>query len=179
MTKLLPQHVSSADLAVLFDVNARTIRKLETKQVLRRNAVGGFDLVDSIQGYIKHREAVVAAEHGLGDFGRARASLYLEKARIARMQREELEGKLVNVDEIIAVQSTINMHVRNRVLLIADKLAPQWAASKNAASARDLIYRECWEALDELSRAEIVPMRRGRKKKGKSDADDTDDADAA
>ena len=98
----LPTKISTSGLATLLSVNERTIGKLADKKVLRREARGVFDLVDAVAAYVAHREAVVAAENGVGDYGKARAQLYLERARAARIKREQLEGALVKVADVIA-----------------------------------------------------------------------------
>jgi hypothetical protein len=100
-----PIRISTTDLAIVLGVNKRTLSKLVDKKVLCRESRGCFDLADAVQAYVAHREGVVAAEHGVGTFGKARAQLYLERARAARIKREELEGILAPVAEMRAAMS--------------------------------------------------------------------------
>jgi hypothetical protein len=85
-----PPEIGTEDLAKLFGLTPRAIGKLVQKKVLRRLARGNYDAADSVQAYLAYKQANVAAQHGLGDFGRARAALYLERARTARINRETL-----------------------------------------------------------------------------------------
>ena len=79
----LPQKVSTTVLAVLLGITERAVTKLANQGVLRREARGCYDLADSVQAYIAHREAVAAAQHGMGAYGKARAELTLERAQNA------------------------------------------------------------------------------------------------
>ena len=47
-----------------------------------REARGLFDICDSVHRFVAHREAVVAQEHGVGAYGKARADVYVERARM-------------------------------------------------------------------------------------------------
>jgi phage terminase Nu1 subunit (DNA packaging protein) len=128
--------------------------------VLRREARGVFDVADSIAAYVAHRESVVAAEHGTGDYGRARAELYLERARAARLKREELEGTLAPLSVTRAAWTSILTMVRTRVLAIPNKLAPRLVGLKTAGEALALVRGEIYEALEELSKSSAWLARR-------------------
>jgi|SRR5215470_18541223 len=153
----LPQKVSTSVLAAVLGITERAVTKLVSQGVLQREARGCFDLVDSVQAYIAHREAVVAAQHGMGAYGKARAELTLERARLMRLKREELEGKLISRDAMIAAGSAICTTVKSRILGAASKLAPQLVNLKTPAQAQQLVYDELWQSLDELARLEAVP----------------------
>ena len=158
-----PAKVSTSDLAVLLGVAERTIGKLLDKKILRRSVGGGFDVVDAIQSFVAYREGVVAAEHGIGSYGRSRAELYLEKARMARMQREKLEGELLPANEVLAGWSAIFAKVKARMLAIPSKCAPRLVGLKTAAEAKAVIEPEVYEALTDASNIEIRVVGRGGK----------------
>ena len=132
--------------------SAKTIAKLVDKKVLRREARGVLDLVDAVAAFIAHREAVTAAEQGVGDYGKARAQLYLERARAARIKREQLEGSLVSVAKVIAFNVGIVSLVKNRLLGVPTKVAPRLVGLKTAAEAEALVRAEVHEALAEIAR---------------------------
>jgi len=134
----------------------RTITKLVDKKILRRESRGTFDTVDAVAAYVAHREAVVAAEQGAGDYGRARAQLYLERARAARIKREELEGALVPVAKILAFNTAIVGLAKNRLLGVPSKIAPRLVGLKTAAEGEALVRAEVYEALEELARLNDV-----------------------
>jgi len=76
-----PIRISTTDLAIVLGVNKRTFSKLVDKKVLCRESRGCFDLADAVQAYVAHREGVVAAEHGVGTFGKARTGLATRTGR--------------------------------------------------------------------------------------------------
>jgi phage terminase Nu1 subunit (DNA packaging protein) len=152
---MLPPKVSTADLATLLGVTERAVTKLVAKKILHREQRGSFDLVDSVQAFIAHREAVVAAQHGTGTYGRARAQLYLERARLARLKREELEGTLGRIDEFFTATVAVNSAIRNRLLAVPSKAAPRLVNLKTAQEAQAIVRGEIYEALETLSQAEI------------------------
>jgi phage terminase Nu1 subunit (DNA packaging protein) len=149
------KHVSGADLALLLGIDARTVRKLVEKKVLHPIGKDVFDLGNSIQAFIAHREGVIAAEHGLGDFGKARADLYQEKAEMARMQREKMQGKLLPVEAVTMTWRNIITHVRGSLLALPSKLAPRLLAKTNAAEVQDILRVGVYECLESLVETEI------------------------
>jgi phage terminase Nu1 subunit (DNA packaging protein) len=168
----LPSRISTANLARLLGVSERTIGKLVDKGVLRRASYGTFDVTDSVQAFISYREQVAAGEREGSAYARARAALTLERARLMRLKREALEGTLLRTDEVIAADTAVYGHVRNRVLAIADKTAPRAFAAKSVGEVRALIYRDCCEACEELATTEVVPTRyRRSRKRGQPGAD--------
>src|SRR5712671_6576572 len=95
ITTTVNRPVSEAELAYFLTLHTRTIRKLTAKGVLHHRPDGLFDLTESFARYLAHRERVITREAGVGPYGEARAALTLEKAKVARIQRERLEGSMV------------------------------------------------------------------------------------
>jgi phage terminase Nu1 subunit (DNA packaging protein) len=150
-----PVKISTSELAVVLGINERTVGKLVGKKILRREARGCFDLTDALQAYLAYREGLVAAEHGSGTYGKARAQLYLERARMARLKREEIEGELLPSSKVLAGWSAILANVKARMLAIPSKCAPRLVGLKSAAEAKAIIETEVYEALEEASSIEI------------------------
>src|ERR1700737_1039686 len=100
-----PSHVPEIVIAKLLSVNRRTVAKLVTKGILRKTA-RGFDTIESIAAHLAYQISLVAKKHGEGDYGRARSALMLEKARMARLQREKMEGSAIDSAEVEARWTT-------------------------------------------------------------------------
>jgi phage terminase Nu1 subunit (DNA packaging protein) len=148
----LSQRISTADLAKVLGLAERTIAKLVDKKVLKREGYGTFDLADSVQAFVAYRESVVASEHGVGAYGKARAELYRERARIMRLKREELEQKLVSVADVIAFNTSVVRTVTAALLAVATKLAPRLLGVPTAAQIEAIIRNAISEVLDGLVR---------------------------
>ena len=52
---VLPREVTGIDLAAVLGIDERSVRKLTTKNVLKRTALG-YDLADAVQSYVAFRE---------------------------------------------------------------------------------------------------------------------------
>jgi len=152
----MSQKISTSDLAEVLGISPRTVTKLVDKKVLVRNGYGSFDLHSAVQSYVSHREAIVAAEHGQGGYGRARTALYQERARMARIQRQEIEGEMIPTKEVIAMNTAIAATVRTRMLSVGPKVAPRLVGLKSAGEAEAIISSEITKSLEEISRLEIV-----------------------
>jgi phage terminase Nu1 subunit (DNA packaging protein) len=166
MHRALPEEVSAADLAGLLGITKRSINSLSERGVLPRLANGQFNLAEGLQAYVLHREGVIEAEHGTGDFGRARAALYEERASMAKMTRERMEGGLVSVDEVYRTWTEIVVMVRARILALPSKLAPRLLGKTHASEVESILRVHCYEALEDLANVEVVPPRSGKSANG-------------
>jgi phage terminase Nu1 subunit (DNA packaging protein) len=177
------QKVTTSDLANILGVTERRIGQLVVKKILRRESRGTFDLANSVQAFVAHRESIVASEHGQGAYGKARADLYRERAKMARLQREKLEGELIAKADIIALNTAIATVVKTRILAIGSKIAPRLVMIPTPAQIESLLRAEHVEALEELSQLKVVPagernaLARQRRRDGGRDAvvDEDDD----
>ena len=156
------QKVTASDLAAILGLTERRIGHLVVKKILRRESRGTFDLADSVQAFIAHRETVVATEHGVGAYGKARADLYRERAKMARLQRQKLEGELIAKVDIIAMNTEIATVVKTRILAIGSKIAPRLVMIPTPAQIESLLRAEHVEALEELSQLKVVPAAEGK-----------------
>jgi phage terminase Nu1 subunit (DNA packaging protein) len=148
--------VGSSDLATILGITTRRVEQLANKGILKREGRGSFDLADNVQAFVAHRESVIAAEHGVGDFGRARADLYRERAKMARLQREEIEGSLIPTGEVIAMNTSIAAVIKQRMLAVGPKLAPRLTGLRTPAEAQAIVSTEIEEGLTELAQLDVV-----------------------
>jgi phage terminase Nu1 subunit (DNA packaging protein) len=156
----LPRVVDTADLAAAISVDERTIRRLVRQGVLQRGEMG-FDLADSVGRYIVHREGIVAARTGSGDYGKARALLYTERAAKMALEREERAGALVRVSDVIAMMTSLVGVTKQRLLAIPTKCAPLLVMKRVPAEVMAILTREIREALQDLADAEVVASKSG------------------
>jgi hypothetical protein len=86
----------------------------------------------------------------------AHAILMHQQARAARaaLEAQRLEGKLVPVREVEAVWAAMMMAIRNRMLLVPDRIAARVAAESSILECRDIVDRAVREALTAASEYE-------------------------
>ena len=98
-----------------------------------------------------------ADEHGMPtNYHIARTLREAEEARIARLKREEMEGKLIRTDAVRAAWSKRITSARDALLQIPHRLAPVLAAESDMERVAHLLEDELRNALAELSRGEEV-----------------------
>jgi len=176
-----PKKVGTEDLSRLLGIKPRQITKLVEQKVLTKDARGVFDVEDCVQAYIAFKMAEVASAHGAGRYGAARAALYIERARIARLQRERLEGSSMSVNEGIAAGTAHNMVVKTAMLGIPSKAAPQLVGLKTAAEVESILRPFVMEALEGLHAlaAALANKRTTDESNGDATGDDDTDTDEA
>jgi phage terminase Nu1 subunit (DNA packaging protein) len=151
-----PANVTSIVLAKLLSTNRSTVTRLTNQGVLKKSALG-YNVVSSIASHTAHRERLVAAKAGEGAYGRARAALVTEKAQIARMQREKMQGSMIAADEATERWSNTCENMKTKFLATPAKLARQLAEESSPAKCQKLLRDATCENLETLSRGEFIP----------------------
>jgi phage terminase Nu1 subunit (DNA packaging protein) len=154
----IPKTVSALDLSNLLGITKRSVNELAERGTLERQPNGQFKLAETLQAYVLHREEVVAAENATGDYGKARAALYEERATMARMQRQKLEGELMPVGVVRSSWLAIVQLVRAHFLSMPQKLAPRLLGKTSAAEVETILRAAVYENLEDL--AENVEIRK-------------------
>jgi hypothetical protein len=95
----IPAKCGIDDLATLLGISARRVTQLVEKKVLLREARGTFDVCDSVHRFIAHRETVVAQEHGVGAYGKARADVTGHRYRQQRRDSQSGSHGLARVQK--------------------------------------------------------------------------------
>src|ERR1700738_39838 len=70
------------------------------------------------------RESTIAKQHGLGAYGVARASVYQERAKKMRLEREELEGSLARLSDVQDTWVRLVTITKTQFLGLPTKAAP-------------------------------------------------------
>jgi phage terminase Nu1 subunit (DNA packaging protein) len=150
-----PSHVTAIVLAKLLSTNKSTVTRLTSRGVFRKTG-RGYDVISSIAAHTAHKESLVAAKHGEGAYGKARAQLTIEKAHMARLQREKMEGSVIAADEVEARWLATNTAVKTKFIAMPSKLAAQLAEESSPARCQMILRDSVYENLEDLSRGEFV-----------------------
>lgn len=177
---------STADMANLFDMTERHVQQLAKDGVIDGKKVNGtyqFDLLPTIRKYIVYLRAKAngreqknkkAEEEKLT----AEADLKRAKADMAVLQLKELQGKMHRSEDVEAITTDLVYTIRSMIIALPGRLAVDVAAVSTAAEASEIIRRECFAVLDELSNYQYNPeeyAKRVREREGWQElADDGD-----
>ena len=85
------------------------------------------------------------------DYHKARAVKEFYSARLAKLEFEEREGKLVNIDEINVQHFNRARRLRDRMLMIPRRLSAQLAAQSDARTVEEMLEAAISDALEDIS----------------------------
>lgn len=154
--------VSTTELACVLGVTGRYIRQLAEDGVLEKVKQGRFLLCDSVQKY-----NAFTAKDDLNDEDlklekarrAAEVTLKASKAKIAKLEAAELEGKMHRSEDVAAMTEDLIYVIRGAMLALLGRLAVEVTAAQTAAEASEVIRREVFAAMKELSRYKYSPAK--------------------
>lgn len=155
----IPPEVTSGDLAIFLNQSPQQLKKLTDEGVLVRERHGVYKFHESVRRFQKYREEVIAERYGAGDKAKAQGDLVSERAAITRMQREQMEGKLISKPDIIATITALWSAANTRLLAIPSKLAPRFATFRTPVQAEQAIAREISDAIREVRDWDVAAVR--------------------
>jgi len=177
---------STAVVASLFNLSERRVQQLAKEGVIEGRKVDGvyqFDLLPTVRKYItylsdkangrdqknrKTEEEKLAAE----------ADLKRAKADMAELQLKELRGQMHRSEDVEAITTDLVYTIRSMIIALPGRLAVDVAAVDTAPEASEIIRRECYQVLEQLSNYKYDPeeyAKRVREREGWKEA--TDDGD--
>ncbi|MGZ0084569.1 hypothetical protein ACWNXI_03035 [Caldibacillus thermoamylovorans] len=167
--------VSTSEIAEIFGLSDRRIRQLEKEEALVKISRGKYDLKASVQRYITFiKEQAEKTEEEL--------DLTKEKTLLTRANRQKVElelqimrGELHRSEDVRRVMNDMLSAFRARVLAIPSKTAPRLLAQTDLAVVQDIIKKEVYEALQELSEYDPHVFYAQSKDKLAIDADETEE----
>ena len=177
---------STAVVASLFNLSERRVQQLAKDGVIEGRKVEGvyqFDLLPTVRKYIAY---LSDKANGREQKNRkteeekltAEADLKRAKADMAELQLKELRGQMHRSEDVEAITTDLVYTIRSMIIALPGRLAVDVAAVDTAPEASEIIRRECFAILEELSNYKYDPeeyAKRVREREGWKEA--TDDGD--
>ena len=154
--------VSVAELAVLLGLSADRIYQLIRGGTLQTVKRGRLLLADSLQRYIAaiNKEPISDEDMKLERVKQtAEATLKHSKAKIAKMEAEELEGKMHRSEDVEAMTADLLYAVRGALIALPGRLAVDVAQAQPTAEASEVIRQEANKVLKEISQYKYDPFK--------------------
>ena len=174
--------VSVAELAALLGLSADRIYQLIRGGILQTVKRGRLLLADSLQRYIAtiNKEPVSDEDMKLEKVKQtAEATLKHSKAKIAKLEAEEPEGKMHRSEDVEAMTADLLYAVRGALIALPGRLAVDVAQAQTAAEASEVIRQEVNKVLKEISQYKYDPLKYEERVRKRMDWDsimgDTDD----
>lgn len=153
--------VSSSELACVLGITGRNIRQLVEDGQLEK-VDGRFILSDSVQRYVtfKSKKEKDDDEQRLDKARRtAEVTLRASKAQIAKMEADELRGKMHRSEDVAALTEDLIYTVRGSLMALPGRLAVDVAATKTPAEAAEIIRKEVHALMRELANYQYDPEK--------------------
>lgn len=153
--------VTASELAAVLGITASRIYQLVKDGVMQPVRKGRYMLSDCVQAYVKLVTKAAASADDIKTEKTLRTStavLRTAKARIAKLEADELEGKLHRSEDVAALTADMVYTIRDMLNAMPGRLATDVAASGSAAEAADIISREVKRILRELAKYRYDPQ---------------------
>lgn len=183
--KITPEtEVSTSELACVLGVTGRRIRQLAEDGQIEKAKQGRFNLAHSVQRYISlsKKETASMSDAALERAKRkSEVTLKASKAEIARLEMKELQGKMHRSEDVAAMTEDIIYTIRSALMSLPGRLAVDVSATQGPAEASEVIRREVYLVMKELSDYRYDPkkyderVRQRRSWDGATEQDDDGD----
>ncbi|MCC8156345.1 MAG: hypothetical protein LIO54_03600 [Oscillospiraceae bacterium] len=152
--------VSESEVACVLGVTGRRVRQMVEDGVLEKVGRGKYNLTDCVKRYVAARESAKEPPDELDvKYKRARAKREAARADIAKMEADELDGKLHRSEDVAAMTADLLYTVRGAISALPGRLALNMVGLTSAAEASAIIRRETDDVLTGLSQYEYDPAK--------------------
>lgn len=153
--------VSSSELACVLGITGRNIRQLVEDGQLEK-VDGRFILSDSVQRYVafKSKRNKDDEEKRLEKTRlTADVTMKASKAQIAKMEADELRGKMHRSEDVAAMTEDLIYTIRGSFMALPGRLAVDVATVTTPAEAAEIIRKEVHALMRELANYQYDPEK--------------------
>lgn len=173
--------VNTTELASVLGLSARRVQQMIQDGTLLTVSKGKLNLADAVQRYIKFISAdPVDEEDAKIEKGRrkAEATMKASKATIARLEAQELQGKMHRSEDVAALTEDLIYTIRGALNALPGRLAVDVVTASTPAEASEIIRKEVYKVMRELAGYRYDPKKyeeRVRERRDWSGRDDDDE----
>ena len=164
-----PGYCKTEDLANLFGLTGQWINQLTRDGVIkRRDTPAGkrYNVVESVRAYTQYLrdKAANRADKGVPEdkeLEKFEAEIKIKKAKadIAELEAQELQGIMHRSEDVAAMTEDLIYTVRDSLLALPGRLAVDVAGASTAAEAAEIVKREVYAVMKELSQYQYDPAK--------------------
>ncbi|MDA3732375.1 hypothetical protein PBV87_12840 [Niameybacter massiliensis] len=150
--------VGTQVLAEIFRVDPRRIRQMVQEGKIPRYKNGSYKLIETLQKYHEYIEGINEDKNvNLVKKESENEKLKLEKIKRKKAELElmQLTGDLVNVEEFKQLYAGLIINFRSKMLALPNKVSPSIVGIDNLITVQDILTKEIYAALEELSKTDI------------------------
>jgi phage terminase Nu1 subunit (DNA packaging protein) len=149
---------TSEEFARLLGISVQAVNGHARAGVITKTGRSCFPL-SAITEYCEHLRTTIQNGGAGRGLTQQREEYVEEKTKLARMQRLQAEGKLVDIDQVGAGWNHLVAQIRTRMMAIPNRVAARWAMIRAPHEAEREVRTEIEEALTDCAdwRDEIDP----------------------
>lgn len=173
--------VTVSELAVVLGLSSRRIRQLADEGVIHAVGKNAYLLADTVQSYNKFLSTKLPTdeETKLEKAKRlAETQIKASKATIAKLQAQELQGKMHRSEDVAAMTADLIYEMRGALIALPGRLAVDVAALSTPAECSERIRREAHLIMRELANYKYDPAKYAERVRERMDWDSAGQADA-
>lgn len=142
---------STSEIAEILGFSDRRIRQLEQVGIISKMGRGKFHLPTAVQQYISWIRSQADETEEQLDYKREKTLLTRATRQKVELELQIMRGELHRSEDVRRVMNSMLGAFRARCLAIPSKAAPQLVAQTDLAIIQDVLKKEVYEALTELS----------------------------
>ena len=164
-----PGFCKTEDLAKLFRLSGQSVNQLTRDGIIkRRDTPAGkrYNVVETVGAYVQYlrERAAGRGEKGIPEsreLEKFEAELRIKqaKAQMVELEAQELQGIMHRSEDVAALTEDLLYTVRNSLLALPGRLAVDVAGTCTAAEAAEIIKREIYLVMKELSSYAYDPQK--------------------
>lgn len=154
--------VSTTELATILGLSARRIQQMAQDGTLPTIRRGSFELCKSVQRYISFQgKDILSEEEEKLEKARRQSEVTLKasKAQIAKLEASELQGKMHRSEDVAAMTEDLIYTIRAALVALPGRLAVDVVTAETAAEVSEIIKKEIYKIMQELSEYHYNPKR--------------------
>lgn len=163
-----PVYVKTADICAMTGKSNQWIGQLVSQGTLRKHSTAHgslFELADTMRAYCEMLETRTGPEMSEQEQRRSEArsaadvTLKVAKAQIAKLEAEELSGKMHRSEDVAAMTEDLIYTIRGALMALPGRLAVDVCDVKTPAEASEVIRKEVYAVMGELSQYRYDPKK--------------------
>jgi len=143
--------VNTKTLALVLGLTARRVQQLAQDGVITAAGRGRYPLAGAVQEYIEYRAAEKPLSQAETEKLNSEVVIKKAKAVMMSMEAKELQGKMHRAEDVANMTEDLIYATRSMLLALPGRLAVDAAAVSDPAEMSELIRREVYSVMEELS----------------------------
>ena len=143
--------VNTTELATVLGISASRVYQLAKDGIIANSRRGYYRLSDSVQQYVAFLVREKDADPQDQEKQKAEIRIKNAKAVIAELEAKELQGKMHRSEDVAAMTEDLIYSIRTMLVALPGRLAVDVASTESSAEAAEVIRKEVFKVMQELS----------------------------